>query len=279
MRQSTKSFMVILLALCVVWGTSCKRNAVESPSPVGPSGYAYVLNLSASPNVIFAGASRDTTSVTATLTKYDGSAQSGQTIFFEVVDGFGSRVNVGYFEGNVSVASRATDSSGKATLSYYGPLAHELNTDSTLYIHAYAAWQGTQLIAELTPVYILKEATDLTFELMADPNVLWCTATQPESTIKGIFRKTDGTPLAGRKVFFEILDGKGEFSDGKTKTFATTDSSGTATVTYVGPKNSEMDQPEEWVEIQGQPETYWVDADNNKYYFHKELKIRLKKGS
>lgn len=279
MKKKIQYALVFFLVLSVVSWTSCKRNAVQEPSPLGPSGYAYILKLSANPNVIFAGSSRESTTVSAKLSKYDGTPLSGMTILFQVVDAFGTQVNVGYFENNVSVASKTTDSSGSATVTYYGPLAHELTTDMTIYVYAYVAWQGHELIAELAPVHVIRDVTELTFELMADPNVLWCSSERPESEIKGIFRKADGTPIVGRKVFFEILSGKGEFSDGKTKTFAVTDSSGIATVTYVGPKNTEMDNNEEWVDIQGQAETYWEDADADKYYLHKELRIRLKKGS
>ncbi len=283
MKKKNFVFLIIILAgMTLILSTSCKREAVQEPNPLGPSGLSIVLDLSATPNALFAGTqARESATITARLKKYDGMALSGETIIFEIRDSLGIKVNCGFFEGNQYVTSRQTDGAGNVTLTYFGPLAQELVDNTTLYIFAHLAWEGKEEISELTPIYIVRDFydPDLTFELWADPNVLWCTSKRPRSVIMGVFAREDGNPIVGRKVFFEILSGLGEFEDGKTKTYRITNSEGIASIEYVGPKNTEMTKAEDWVEIRGQPETYWIDYENNLYYLHKELKIRLKKGT
>ncbi|MCK4496218.1 MAG: hypothetical protein KAU91_07695, partial [Candidatus Aminicenantes bacterium] len=278
MKNKRNIIIVFSLALILSFLPSC-RNAVEEPAPFGPSSLSILLHTSANPNVLFAGSTREVTNITASLKKFDGTSVSNINIHFEITP------NLGHFEGNLSVITKTTDSSGLVSLSYYGPTAQELANNQTLYINAYAAWEGKEIIAELTPVYIVRDKydLDLVFKLMADPNVLWCTSERPESLITGIFTYADGTPVVGRKVFFEILSGPGEFSFGRTKRYAVTDEEGIATVTYIGPTGDEIDA-DQFVTIQGQPETYWVyidpdDPNNNKYYLHKEMEIRLIKGT
>ena len=393
MKNKRNIIIVFSLALILSFLPSC-RNAVEEPAPFGPSSLSILLHTSANPNVLFAGSTREVTNITASLKKFDGTPLSNISIHFEVRNAGGSRYDIGYFEGNQSVKTKTTDSSGIVSLSYYGPTAQEILGNQTLYIYAYAAWEGREIIAELTPVYIVRDGTapifelmadpnvlwctserpeslitgifsyaggapvvgckvffeilsgpgvfsnsktitfaytdnegiasvtyigptkyeidadqdvtirgqpetstpdfiseeidiflirekydpDLTFELTADPNVLWCTSEKPTSLITGIFAYTDGAPVVGRKVFFEILSGPGEFSDGKTKTFAVTDEEGIATITYIGPRNKEI-AADQFVTIQGRPETWWADPDNDEYYLSKEMQILLIKGT
>ena len=124
----------------------------------------------------------------------------------------------------------------------------------------------------------MNNVTDVSFEVEADPNVLWCASIKPRSVIKGIFKKTDGVPIVGRKVFFKILSGRGEFPGGLTKAYAITNAEGIATIRYIGPKGSEMAAPEEFVTSQGHAETWWSDSPNN-FWLHQEIEIRLIKGN
>jgi len=277
----------MLLALSLVLFTSCVKKKVDEPSPLGPAGYAISLNVSASSNVIFAGSTaRDSTTVTARLMKYDGTPLSGRTVYFEVKDASGSRApdKFGYFEGHQAVASKVTDGNGTVTVAYYGPKAAEIDSSRYLYITANIAWEGAETISEWAPVYVVRDFTDLIFTVKVDPNVLWCSNTRPESTITVFYAIPDGTPIVGRKVFFEITSGLGDFSDGKTKTFKETDANGYATMTYRGPTGGQMSLAEDWVDITVQPETWWEEfggygATTGDYYLHVDFRIRLKKGS
>jgi hypothetical protein len=292
MRSNAKYAGIILLALSLILFTSCAKKKVDKPSPLGPAGFAVSLKVSASPNVLFAGTqSRETTTVSAVLTKYDGTPLAGKTIFFELRDALNARADgVGYFEGVGAAASRVTDGNGRITIDYHGPMAGEIPNgfeDTNFYITANVAWEGAEGISEWTPIYFVQDFQDLIFNVTVDPNVLWCSNTRPESKITVFFAVPDGTPIAGRKVFFKIKKGKGQFPGGVTSTYSNTGSDGYAIMTYQGPTGGEMTAAEEFVTIDVQPETWWAEfgdyppgtPDPTKYYIHVEFDIRLKKGN
>lgn len=289
MRSNTKYAGIFLLALSLVLFSSCQKKKVDDPSPMGPVGYAISLKLSANPNVLFAGAqSRETTTVTAVLTRFDGIPLAGKTIFFELRDALvNTRADgVGYFEGLRAVASKVTDGSGRATIDYHGPTVEEISgflTDNFM-VTAHVAWEGAEGISEWTPLYFIRDFQDLIFNVSADPNVLWCAGSRPQSKISALFAVPDGTPITGRKVFFKIKKGKGIFPGGVTTTYSLTNSEGYANMTYLGPTAGEMTAAEEFVTIEVQPETWWepfdgYDATPSYYYIHVEFDIRLKKGN
>ena len=293
----TTALFICILSLIIF--TSCSRSNFDHPGPAGPSTLAVLLNLTASPNVLYAGPTRGTTTITATLKKFDGVPIANRSIHFEIVDSVGTRAYVGFLDNQQTVLTKNTNSNGNISFTYSGPTEQELidigkgaEDDFKIYIYAYLAWEGKDLIAEQTPIMILKDIydigpDDIGFELQAFPNVLWCTLERPESEIRGIFT-LKGTPLTGKKVFFKILSGPGKFSDGYTKTYAITDSNGIATINYVGPTKNEL-TIDTIVTIQGQPETDWIhtepppgyDPEENEDYFYiyKQLDIRLIKGN
>lgn len=287
MRSRVKFIGFILLAMSLAVFSSCTKSKVEEPSPLGPVGFSISLKVTASSNVIFAGNStRDTTTVTASLKKYDGTPLAGKTIYFEVndVNGIRSLDSIGYFEGHQAVAPKVTDGNGNVSVTYYGPKAAEIIGNGYLNITANVAWEGAENVTEWAPVYVVRDFTDLIFTVKVDPNVLWCSTTRPESTITVFFAIPDGTPVVGRKVFFEITSGLGTFSDGKVKTYKNTDSNGYAVMTYRGPTAGQMGLPEDWVDITVQPETWWEEfggygSVTGDYYLHVDFRIRLKKGN
>jgi hypothetical protein len=268
MKQVNSILIIVPLILGLLFSASCKRNAIQEPSPFGPSTFSILLQLSATPNVIFAGSTRETTTITATLMRYDGVALANKTIHFDIRDVTGNKVNIGFFTGNESVKTTVTDQNGVTSVHYYGPFSQELTADSMVYITATVAWEGKEFIRELTPIYIIRNAVDLTFSLVADPNVLWATQNRPEAQLKAYFKTVDGIPLAGRKVYFIVLSGPGLFADGSRKTFALTDANGFATVTFLGPTKFEIGY-DQFVTIKGQPETA------TPFYIHKEVNIRV----
>ncbi len=254
MKQKNFIAVTIILFIFLVLLSFCKRNGVQEPNPFGPSTFSILLKLAAAPNVIFAGNTRESTTVTATLKRYNGSPIANTVVHFDIRDVTGNKVNLGFFEGNESVKTKTTDQNGRTSLSYYGPFSQELTTDRTIYISAIVAWEGNEFINEITPIHLIRDAVDLTFTLIADPNVLLATESRPQSQLKAYFKTVDGVPLAGRRVYFEILSGPGTFSGDERKTFALTDANGYAVVTYFGPTKGEIDN-DQTVTIQGQPET------------------------
>lgn len=290
MKNKLYILMCVMLGFTISFFSACTRSQVEEPSPVGPSTLSILLDVNSYPNVISAGESRQSVQITADLKKFDGVPLSNQTITFEIRDELGSRLYVGFFEDNQSIVTKSTDGSGRATVTYHGPLAQEIfvanngqTADKQVYIYAFVGWEDNEFIADYAPVYIISDIVELTFDMQASPNVLWCSDENPYSEIRGLFKKADGAPIVGRKVFFKILKGKGEFEDGTRKTYVYTNAEGIATIRYVGPTAAEMDLSEELVTIQGQPETEWIhidspgygDSEGDAFYIHKEMDLRL----
>lgn len=151
--------MTVALALILFTFYSCQRTAIDEPSPLGPSSIASILKLTASPNVLFAGITdRPPTDVVAKLTQYTGAPLSGRTVFFEVVNSSGTRMDLGYFDQELAVQTITTGADGTARTTYYGPLKKELTHDRHLYIRATVAWEGSQFIKDETTLWIIRDS-------------------------------------------------------------------------------------------------------------------------
>jgi len=248
MRSKIKLTIILSLALSFIFFSSCKREAIEEPSPFGPSSFSILLNVTASPNVLFAGNTRGATTITANLKKFDGTPLSNKTIYFEIRDAFGARADVGYFEGNETVKSKVTDGNGAVTVHYYGPLSQELTANATLYIYATVAWEGKESLSELCPLYVIQDVTQVIFELSANPNVIFAGETRGSSTITATLKTTTDVPLANQTVYFEITDADGNkanigyFESNQLVVTKVTDQNGQVTTTYNGPLAEELTQ-------------------------------------
>ncbi len=155
MKRNNKVFVIgVSLALALFALDSCKSSTVTEPSPVGPSSIAVILNLTASPNVMFAGHYvRETATITATLRKYDGIPLAGYNILFTIESARGS---LGYFEDEMNSLTATTDADGSIQLTYYGPLYDELARGMYLDIKAAVAWEGSQYIYGSAPIQIIR---------------------------------------------------------------------------------------------------------------------------
>ena len=154
MKRNNKVFVIgVSLALALFALDSCKSSTVTEPSPVGPPSIAVILNLTASPNAMFAGHYvRETSTITATLKKYDGIPLAGYNILFTIESPRGS---LGYFEDEMNSLTATTDADGAIQLTYYGPLFDELNRNMEVLIKAAVAWEGAQGIWGSTPILII----------------------------------------------------------------------------------------------------------------------------
>jgi hypothetical protein len=231
-------FITVSLALLLFTFDSCKKDVIDQPSPLGPSTVAVFLVLDANPNVIMAGLqNRQTTEITASLKKYDGTPISDKTVYFEVVDENGNRMNLGYFDGNLSMQSVLTDSGGTARTHYYGPLKDEVTAEGYLYIRATVAWEGSQFISDITPLYVVRG--EITLSAQAIPDVLYAGTTRSRSEIRA-FVTVGGAPKAGVPVYFYLNNDFGRFEGGKKNTKVLTNSNGVASIDYLGPLAAEM---------------------------------------
>lgn len=240
MKTKKTIFLITVFLVSLVFSFhACKREAVNRPDPFGPSSFAILLNLKANPNVLFAGLnSRQTSAITATLTKYDGTAIPDKTIFFETVDGQGNRLDLGYFEGNQALLAKNTDGSGTVTTNYYGPLSGEVGTNLSYYIRATVGMEGSQFIFERVPLYIICD--QVTFTAYAVPDLLYasCSA-RPNAEIRAQVL-AGSTPLVNYPVYFIIENDIGKFEDGKKSTYKLTNAEGLATIIYKGPSCAEI---------------------------------------
>lgn len=156
--RKTALFSLVLLAFILFSSDSCKRNDVGIPSPSGPSSFAILLSLSANPNVLVAAQdTREVTTITATLKEYDGTPIPGKTVFFEILDSSGFRIDLGHFEDNQFIISKTTNSSGSVSTTYYSPLSREIWSNVIVYIRALVAWEGSQFVHEKVPIYIIQK--------------------------------------------------------------------------------------------------------------------------
>ena len=257
MNSKIKLIITLFLALSFVFIMTCKRKEVEEPGPLGPSGFSFVLKLSASPNVIAAGTSRESTIITASLIKYDGIAMEDKTINFEIRNQSGSKVYLGYFEGNKSVVSKTTDSNGEARVTYYGPLGEELTDTTYIYIYASASWDGKEFISELQPIKVIRDLELVYIQLVANPSVLVAGTYRGVSQVTATLIESGGKPVANESIIFKINEDDsgrrlGYFDDFRTVIEKTTNSSGVAKVTYFGPIDQEYtdDLEDECIEIE-----------------------------
>ncbi|NOR13034.1 MAG: hypothetical protein GQ545_07245 [Candidatus Aminicenantes bacterium] len=300
MKLKSKGILILLLALSIVSFYSC-RNKVDQPSPTGPSTFSILMIASASPNVLIARATgvRDTSNITVTLTTFKGVPLANETIIFDVYDtNVGKLENFGYFEGNESVVVKNTDSNGRVTVKYYGPVFEEIvyywenipgvtppptSNDTrplllppeTVYIRASLAWQGKEMISELTHIQIVSDL-DKQIRLQAAPNVLWITSGSQksrQSTLTATVADLKGAPVKGEKIWLEIETGPGEFKqNGQRRISGKTDENGEVFVTYLAPKRDEIYTDGIKVKIQAQMQT----SDPN--WAHDEAEIRLNRG-
>jgi len=248
--MKTKRVLTFALGLVLLLASSaCTRNDVGTPSPVGPSSFAVLLKLSASRNVIYAGDQREGSTISVSLKRFDGIPLVGRTVYFEICDSGHLRVDIGYFEGMERVISRQTDSGGNITFVYNGPLNSEIEANTSVYIWATAASEGNEFIEDFAQVNIVRDSSSAgVLEISANPNVIFAGAggQREYSTISVSLKRPDGTPLAGRTIFFEICDSGhvqvdiGFFEGGDKVLSRRTDAGGNISFIYHGPLRKEL---------------------------------------
>jgi hypothetical protein len=238
-----------LILLVAAAASSCKRDGVQSPSPVGPSTLATLLLASANPNVLYAGSARGTTVITATLKKYNGTPLADRTIYFEVGDASGNKLNIGFFEDQPAVASKVTDGTGTVKVVYKGPLDQEITGDGAIYIWVRAAWEGAEMISERVALQIVHEPLEAWYlALAANPNVLVAGIERQRSFVTAALTKQDGSPIPNKSITFKVADETGTpvnlgyFEGNKTYISKVTDERGLVTVRYFSPLGDELTQ-------------------------------------
>jgi len=253
MKTKINFKIAFFLVLILILFYSCEREGkVEQPLPFGPSSLTVLLNVSLSPNVLAAGTTRGSSTMTATLRKYDSSSQTynaeaGETIIFEICNAAQTPINTGYFEGSGSVLETVTDANGTVTATYYGPLATEIATSTTVYIWATVAREGKESIYQYAPIGIIQSAAGIGINIYANPTTLSTSAVRETSTITAtLMTAVGGIPLANWGIRLDIVDDEGEklyagyFDSNAQVVTKFTDANGTITATYNTPLSLEL---------------------------------------
>ena len=150
-----KYILILLFSFSLLFLFNCKRKGVEEPLPTGPSTTAKILTVTANPNTLLAGNSREISIITATFKYYDGTPIPGKKLYFEIRNALRIKVPIGYFAGNKRTLTRYTNEEGKVQVKYYGPLVSECNLHETIYIWVYVAEEGEEFINDYVPIYII----------------------------------------------------------------------------------------------------------------------------
>lgn len=134
---------------------SCTRSQLDEPSPLGPSTVSTIFKVTASPNVLTAGPSRQSSMITASLKKYNDTPLPGKTIHFDIRNSLGQKIYDGFFPNNKHTVTRVTDSQGIAKVKYYGPNAREISSEREIYIYAFVAWEGQEYLIARASIYVI----------------------------------------------------------------------------------------------------------------------------
>lgn len=238
-----------LIALALASLSSCKRDSVNPPSsPIGPSTIGTILGVDLNPNVIYAGVSRDTVVITATLKKYSGTPISDRTIYFETRDVDGNKINIGYFEDQPLVASKNTDGTGTVKVVYHGPLAEEITSAGEIRVYVWTHLEeNDDIVFDSVPLQILQEPIKTwALVLAANPNVLVAGTERERSMITAVLTNYDGSPIPNKSITFKVADDTGApvnlgyFEGNKNYITKTTDEQGMITLRYYSPLAEEL---------------------------------------
>ena len=137
------------LGLVLFAFSSCTREAIEEPSPTGPSTVYLTLTLSANPNLLYATSERPTSEIKA-VAKEGNIPLSGALIVFTIQAG------PGYFSDYSQRIALTTDGGGAATLLYIGPTKEEITYDQDAYIRAHLQTKSPQYMHKEVYIHILR---------------------------------------------------------------------------------------------------------------------------
>lgn len=148
MKNKIISFAIGLGLVLFVF-SSCTREAVEEPSPTGPSTVYLTLTLSANPNLLLATEERPTSEIKAVV-KEGNIPLAGTMVVFTIQGG------PGYFSDFSRRIALTTDGGGAATLLYIGPTKDEITYDQDAFIRAQLQTRSPNYMHKEVYVHILR---------------------------------------------------------------------------------------------------------------------------
>lgn len=160
MKTKIRYLIIFPLGFLLICLSSCQREKLEELDPFGPAGFAILMEMTANPNVLLGGNTRQTSIVTTTVTAYDGEPLASRSVVFEVKDWLGNRTtDLGYFDGYKEVVTAVTNSNGVVSLLFYGPLKEDLPSGDYhkhVYIWANLVHHGREIITEVIEITLIR---------------------------------------------------------------------------------------------------------------------------
>jgi len=130
MKKSTVC-LALGLGFWLFLSAGCSREAVNEPSPVGPSTINRTFTLTANPNVLYASTSTLRPASEIKVVIREGNVPvKGAVVYFTIVSG------PGYFSDYTPRMAVASDDGGVAAVSYLGPTRTEITEDQQVKIRA-----------------------------------------------------------------------------------------------------------------------------------------------
>ena len=129
--KRTSLCLAMGLGLWLLLAPGCSREAVNEPSPVGPSTIRLTFTLTANPNVLYAATtSQRPTSEIKVVIKDANLPVKGAVVYFTILSG------PGFFSDYTARTVAASDDSGVAAVAYLGPTRNEITEDQQVKIRA-----------------------------------------------------------------------------------------------------------------------------------------------
>ncbi len=136
------------------------EESIQGSAPVtiirDDSSTVVALDIVAEPNILNAGTARESALITATVKRPDGTPLANRTVYFEINDDSDHRSNIGHFKEENPVASVVTNSSGRASVTYYGPVKSEIGASRVMHIWASTPGEGDPFIKAYVEIFIIR---------------------------------------------------------------------------------------------------------------------------
>lgn len=149
MKSPRRPFRLLGILGLVLLAAACTRTGLDFDSPTGPSTQSLVFTLEAHPNVILATNVRPTALIKG-IVRRNGQPVVNLAVYFTVLLGPGE------FDGYERRTMAVTDSTGTASVTYYGPVADEIGADTTVQIKAQPETISPDYVHKTIEVRVLK---------------------------------------------------------------------------------------------------------------------------
>jgi hypothetical protein len=149
MKDNRRPIRLVALLGLVLLAAACTRTGLDFASPSGPSTQSLSFALEAHPSVIMATDERPTALIKGIVHR-NGQPVANLPVYFTVLLGPGE------FEDYNRRIMVLTDSTGTASVTYYGPVSDELGADTTVQIKAQPETATPDYVHKTIEVRVLK---------------------------------------------------------------------------------------------------------------------------